>query len=82
MENLTHNSNFSIKDLYLAALIYAKGVKLETVTRQGKSCWFVFRDKQTCESYQRKFFAKEVEVNAKDYSDAIRTLKDLVFSGS
>ena len=81
MENPTQNSNFACKDLYLAALIYAKGVKLETVNREGKSCWFVFKDKQTCEDYQKKFFAKEIKVNAKDYSDALRTLKDLVFSG-
>lgn len=81
MENPTQNSNFACKDLYLASLIYAKGVKLETVIREGKSCWFVFGDKQTCESYQRSYFAKEVEVNAKEFSDALRTLKDLVFSG-
>ncbi len=72
--------NSRIKDLYLAALLYAKGQKLLSVDRQGKLCWFVFQDKALCEQLQQQFFAKSVFVNAREYADSIRTLKDLVFS--
>ena len=72
--------NTKTKDLYLAALFYAKGQKLISVDREGKLCWFVFEDRQLCEQLQQQFFAKSLDVNAKEYADAIRTLKDLVFS--
>lgn len=74
------NSSFLTKDLYLAGLLYAKGMKLQKIDRMGRLCWFVFENKTLCEDLQQKFFAKSVEVNAKEYADSIRTLKDLVFA--
>ncbi len=78
---LQNNHNlFVSKDLYLSALCYAKGLKLERIERQGRVCWFLFVDKKLGEQLQQDFFTKTAEVNAKDYSDALRTLKDLVFA--
>lgn len=74
------NNYFLTKDLSLGALLYAAGVELVRVDRQGKLCWFVFGNRETCEKLQRQFFAKSAQVNAKEYADAIRTLKDLVFA--
>jgi len=71
---------FSTKDLYLSALCYAKGLKLERIDRQGRVCWFLFADKRQGEQLQREFISKSVEVNAKEYTDALRTLKDLLFA--
>lgn len=79
MEPQTDNTLVT-KDLYLSALLYAKGVKLQGVNRQGRVCWFVFEDKEFSEQLRQKFITKTVEVNAKDYADALRTLKDLVFA--
>lgn len=73
------SDQFLTKDLHLAALLYAKAVPFVTVNRSGKLCWFVFENKKLCLQLQQEFFAKLVEVNAKDYADALRTLKDLVF---
>ena len=70
---------FLTKDLSVAGLCYAKGVKLLEVRREGRLCWFVFQNKNRCQDLQQDYFAKAVEVNAKDYADALRTLKDLVF---
>ena len=70
---------YSTKDLYLAGFLYAKGIEFGGVKRQGSLCWFIFADKPTCESLQLQFFAKSIEVNAKNYSDALRTLKNLLF---
>ncbi len=76
-----NNTNFfTTKDLYLSALCYAKGLKLERVDRQGRVCWFLFADKSRGEQLQRDFITKTVEVNAKEYTDALRTLKDLLFA--
>lgn len=74
------NNHFLTKDLQLAALLYAKGAGFTGVNRSGRLCWFVFENHDICEKLQQKFFAKTVEVNAKDYADALRTLKDLVFA--
>lgn len=79
METQTNNTLVT-KDLYLSALLYAKGAKLLKVNRQGRVCWFIFGNKALCEQYQQQYFAKAVDVNAKDYTDALRTLKDLVFA--
>lgn len=78
---LQNNSNFFVsKDLYLSALCYAKGLRLERIERQGRVCWFLFDDKSRGEQLRREFIAKSIEVNAKDYCDALRTLKDLLFA--
>jgi len=80
MQPQNNTSVFTTKDLYLSALCYAKGLRLERVDRQGRVCWFLFADKRRGEQLQQQFIAKTVEVNAKEYTDALRTLKDLVFS--
>lgn len=78
---LQNNDNlFVSKDLYLSALCYAKGLKLERIERQGRVCWFLFTDKKRGVQLQQDFITKTAEVNAKDYSDALRTLKDLLFA--
>lgn len=71
---------FSTRDLYLAGLIYSKGVGFQGVRREGKVCWFLFENKNLCEELQQQFFARTVETNAKNYAEALRTLKDLVFA--
>jgi len=72
--------NFSTKDLSLASLLYAKNIPFVGIDRDGRTCWFLFENKELCETLQQQFFAKSVEVNAKDYADALRTLKNLVFA--
>lgn len=80
MQIQNNNKFFISKDLYLSALCYAKGLKLERVEREGRICWFVFSDKNRGEQLLSQFITKSVDVNAKDYCDALRTLKDLVFA--
>lgn len=70
---------YSTKDLYIASFLYAKGIKLSSINKQGKICWFIFEDKTLCEQLIQRYFAKTESVIAKDLSDAIRTLKDLLF---
>ena len=68
------------KDLYLSSLWYAKGIPLLNVRRKESQCWLVFANKTACEAMQKGYFGKEETVIAKEYADAVKTLKGLVFS--
>ncbi len=80
METHYLTNYFITKDLFLSALLYAKGVKIQRVDRKERICWFVFENKEACDQFQRGFITKTIEVNAKEYADAVRTLKDIVFA--
>lgn len=67
------------KDLYLASLWYAKGIKMVNMRRNGKECYFVFESKQKCEEIEKRYWSKEETVIAKDFTDAVKTLKGLLF---
>lgn len=73
-------SSFQTKDLYFASYLYAKGAKFIRVERNGRQCYFIFEDNLLCEELQQGYFSRRGEVVGKDFSDAIRTLKDLLFS--
>lgn len=66
-------------DLYLGALWYAKGMKFSGVRREGRQCWFMFANKAECQAMEARYYSQEETVVAKKYSDAVRTLKGLVF---
>lgn len=71
---------YSTKDLSEASFLYASGKKLTKLHKDGKRVWFIFDDRLSCEKLVNAFWSKEAVVNAKEYSDAIRTLKDLIFN--
>lgn len=70
------------RDLYEAALLYACQQTLIRLEKEEKerSFWFVFRDHSTCQSLIDTYWRRELNVNAKAYTDAIRSLKDRLFS--
>lgn len=74
------NEIYKTKDLYEAALIYAKGQKLLNLEGESEFYWFVFEDKKTCEKLANKYWQGSAIVNAKTFADAIRTLKDRIFA--
>lgn len=76
------NEEVKVKDLYLSAFLFAKSVHLKRVEREGSVCWFVFLVDETNRDLINKFWSGEALCNAKSYSDAIRTLKDRIFSES
>ncbi len=71
---------YHTKDLYEASFLYAHRQKLLSLKKDGKYYWFVFDDKSCCEELSKGYWSGEIEINAKAYSDAIRTLKDRIFS--
>jgi hypothetical protein len=73
-------NTYRTKDLPIAAFLYASGKRLfESETDNGK-VWFIFNDKASCEEMVNSFYRKEASVNAKEFSDALRTLKSLIFN--
>ena len=79
MEN--ESNLYPVKDLYLAAFLYSRGLVLEKVTREGTTCWFAFKDKHTAENLSDLYWKGQGSLNnVKLYSDGIRTLKDLIFA--
>lgn len=71
---------FKTKDLYLSAFLIASGEKLLGVEGEPREYWFMFADKEKCEDLSIKYWSGEKEVNAKKFSDSLRTLKDIIFA--
>jgi len=68
------------KDLYEAALLYSLDKKFLGLKQEGSFYWFQFEDKEECKLVADDFWSKKVQVNAKVYAEAIRTLKDRIFA--
>lgn len=73
-------NSYRIKDLSLASFLYASGAKLIKLDNQNHRVWFLFDDKPSCERSADSFWRKDAIVNAKEFADAFRTLKDLIFN--
>ena len=71
---------YQTKDLYEAALLQTHNLKLIKLVKEDNYYWFAFEDKTKAEELSAQFWRKEVEVNAKAYAEAIRGLKDRIFS--
>jgi len=77
-ENAHH---YITQDLGEASLLYLsqKLVELREADNSGHF-WFVFEDKTTCQRLVNSFWQREAVINARDFCDAMRTLKDLIFN--
>jgi len=71
---------YSTKDLSEASLLLVKNQKLIRLDRQGKTVYFIFKDKRKCEKLSNDYWFGESLVNAKTYHEAILTLKNRIFS--
>ena len=74
------NDSYRTKDLSEASFLYASGKKLMKLENQDKKVWFVFECRDSCEELANSFWRRDAVINAKEFSDAIRTLKDLIFN--
>lgn len=72
-------SEFRTTDLYEASYLYAVGAEFLRLEGEGQK-WFVFSKKEECEELAKSFWGRKGVVNAKEFVDAIRTLKDLLFA--
>ncbi len=73
-------NSYRLKDLYLAAYLYSEGLELANVNKEGRVCWFSFSDRKKCELLINLYWKNQAISKIKSYTDAIRTLKDLIYS--
>lgn len=71
---------YKTKDFYEAAALIAKNKKLITLEKDSGFYWFVFGGRDASLKLSDLFWRNELKVMAKDYADAIRTLKDRLFA--
>lgn len=73
-------TEYSTKDLGEAGALIVKKQKLIRMDREGKTCWFVFENKDECAKLSSDFFFGGLQVNAREYYEALGRLKNRIFS--
>lgn len=73
-------ADYITKDLHESAALLAKGAKFLRLRRDTNFFWFVFQDKSVCEEISSSFWSGDLQVDAKEYANALKTLKDRLFS--
>ncbi len=71
---------YSTKDFWLAGGLMASGKTLIRLDWQGGRAFFVFSDLEKCEAAEQAYWAGDLKVSAKAFTDALRTLKDRMYS--
>ena len=71
---------YKTKDFYEASCLIAKKVKLISLEKDTSFYWFCFENWDASRKISDLFWRNELNVSAKDYADAIRTLKDRLFA--
>ncbi|OGK49796.1 hypothetical protein A3A56_03875 [Candidatus Roizmanbacteria bacterium RIFCSPLOWO2_01_FULL_40_32] len=79
MESRTNEEYFT-KDLGEAAALVCSSVKLLRLQKEKSFFWFVFADKSLCEQFASKYWSGSLELSARQYSEALRSLKDRLFA--
>ena len=80
MERMERKSTLKLKDLQCAAFLVASGLPISDVERDGRVCYFVFENREKALELCKSFWVGSGTISAKTFSDATRSLKDLVFS--
>jgi hypothetical protein len=71
---------YRTSDLSEASFLYAYRKKLIRLDNDSGRIWFIFDDVGSCQELADSFWRKEASINAKEFADAIRSLKDMIFS--
>lgn len=72
---------YRTKDLNEASFLYASCQKLVKLEKDDdRRYWFIFDNKLACQRLIDSYWRKEATVNAKEFADAMRSLKDRIFS--
>jgi hypothetical protein len=70
--------NFEVKDMYLAAYLYAEKIPFVEAHYDGRVVWFSFAEYANCKSMAQEFWANNAVVKVKEYSEALRAIKDII----
>lgn len=73
------NQEFKTRDLAEATALITTGNSLIEIERNGKICFFVFENKEKCNEISNKYFFGELNVNARNFYEAMTRLKNRIF---
>jgi len=76
------SDTFQTRDLWLAAALLASGQNLVGLVWHDGRAYFAFEDIDGCNNSADKYWSRELQVKAKDFADALRTLKDRLHGGA
>ena len=82
MNNPTPTETYETRDLWLAAALLASGHRLIGLIWHDGRAYFSFEDAVACRQSADAYWSRELRVAAKDFTDALRTLKDRLHSGT
>jgi len=71
---------YRTKDLGEAGALLASKAKLLRLERESSFYWFIFENKILCEELSNSYWNDQLQVSAKTYSNALKELKDRLFS--
>ncbi len=71
---------YQTSDLSEAALLDAARAKLLRMEPTGNRYWFVYANRGECARIVDSYWSREAMVNAKDYADALKGLKDRIYA--
>lgn len=72
---------YRTKDIYEASALLASDVLIIELERESSFYWFVFENATACRTISNAYWANTLMLKAKDYADAVRSLKDRIFAG-
>ena len=71
---------YKTKDLGEAAALICKTSELLGLQKDGKVVWFIFSNPASCKAISNKYFFGELLVNARDYNESLKLLKNRIFA--
>jgi len=74
------NEEYVTKDLGEAAALVCSSLKLLRLQREQSFFWFVFANKMLCEQFSGEYWSGTLKIPARQYSEALRSLKDRLFA--
>lgn len=67
-------------DFYSSAFLLASGENLQSTYKRGSQTVFVFEDSERIQNLLNNYFAMQAEINASAYAQAIKNLKNIIYS--
>lgn len=74
------NEEYATKDLGEAAALICSSAKLLRLQKEHSFFWFIFANKSLTEQLADEYWAGGLKLDAKRYSEALRSLKDRLFA--
>jgi len=71
---------YKTKDIYEASALVAANLTITELEADSGFYWFVFENATASRKISNNYWSNDLIVKAKEYADAIRTLKDRIFA--